>query len=202
MFPGLETLFLQRRATEDPVQNKFLVDKKKKSVVVNGHQMETLLLLFSFRYYIQRQWQLGGVFFSLFTKKGPGVCALPGQPFPGLVLPVLAGAKCKPLELKEDCVCVCNPTARGSLGGRSHPDVLPFFFFFFFFRNISPPWGLFLGGLLRILDSRLVRYPGLGGVVNVGCFFFFFFFEKSTTWPSALGVHAFIAQIDVQTYNL
>ena len=135
--------------------------------------METLLLLFSFRYYIQRQWQLGGVFFP-FYKKGAWRVRTARPALSGLVLPVLAGAKCKPLELKEDCVCVCNPTPGDPWGEVSTQTSS--LFFFFFFRNVSPPWGLFLGGLLRILDSRLVRYPGLGGVVNVGCCFFFFFF--------------------------
>ena len=138
-------------------------------------------------------------FFSLLQKRGLA-CAHRRPALSGLVLPVLAGAKCKPLELKED-VCVCVIPRQGIPGGRSLPRRPPFFFFFFF-RNISPPWGLFLGGLLRILDSRLVRYPGLGGVVNVGCFFFFFFFLKSQLLGRLLWAYAHSSQIDVQTYNL
>lgn len=49
----------------------------------------------------------------------------------GLVLPVLAGAKCKPLELKEDCVCVCNPTPGDPWGEVSTQTSSLFFFFFF-----------------------------------------------------------------------
>lgn len=135
--------------------------------------------------------QLGGVF--PFTK-GPGMCTPPG-PFRAC----LAGScRCQVQTTGvEGGLCVCVIPRQGIPGGRrSLPRRPPFFFFFFFFGNIPPPWGLFLGGLLRILDSRLVRYPGLGGVVNVCCFFFFFF-EKSTTWLSALGVRAFITNTNL-----